>query len=139
MEKQLFTEYAPGERKKFLQDNADSIELISYTRRLSHGEITELKDKLSSIAIEINTISLEKKEALERFRDKSKPLDIIYAGLLKKIQNKSESIKEYCFKLVNHEKEMVGYYNEAGELVYSRPITPKERQSTIFNINRKAK
>lgn len=138
MEKQLFADYAPEKRRAFLQDNADSVELISYTRRFTHEEMAGFKDKLSTVAIEINTIAIEKKEIMNKFKDKLKPLNFEHNDLLEKIHNKAEVVEEDCFKMVNHEMGMVGFYNDIGELVYSRPVLPQEKQSTIFNINRKA-
>lgn len=137
MEKQLFADYAPEQRRAFLQDNADSIELTSYTRRFTHEELAEFKDKLSTVAIDINSISIEKKEVMDNFKDRMKPLNVEHSDLLEKIHNKAEVVEEDCFKMISHEEGMVGFYNQIGELVYSRPILPQEKQSTIFNINRK--
>ncbi|WP_312208257.1 hypothetical protein [Empedobacter sp.] len=137
MEKQLFADHAPEQRKAFLQDNADSIELTSYTRKFTHEELAEFKDKLSTVAININSIAIEKKDVMDEFKDRMKPLNIEHSDLLEKIHNKAEVVEEDCFKMISHEEGMVGFYNQLGELVYSRPILPQEKQSTIFNINRK--
>ncbi len=56
--------------------------------------------------------------------------------LLEQIKNKAEFVQEDCFKLVNHDEGMVGYYNSKGELIESRPIRADERQGTIFQMTK---
>ena len=138
MEKQLFADYAVEQRKTFLQDNADAVELTSYTRRFSYEELAEFKDKLSTVAIDMNSVAIDKKEAMDDFKLQLKPLTDEHKDLLEKIHNKAELVEEDCFKMISHDEGMVGFYNQIGELVYSRPILPQEKQSTIFNINRNA-
>lgn len=138
MDKSLFQEYPEDQRRQMLADNADSIEPISYTKRFTHEELAEFKHELSEKAIEIDSIEFEKKEIMDNFKAKLKPLAEVHKDLLTKIRNKAELIEEPCFKMVDEKAEQVGFYNEAGELVYARPILPAEKQKTIFSIQRNA-
>ena len=57
--------------------------------------------------------------------------------LLKDIKEKAVYAKEECFKFIEQEEKMVGYYNAQGDLIESRPATSDELQGTIFQIVRK--
>jgi len=40
--------------------------------------------------------------------------------------------------MVNHEAREVGYYNNRGQLVFSRPANEGEAQKTLMSISREA-
>lgn len=130
MDKFLGQDIPEQERWQFLQDNADAVEKIGYTHRFTPEELAQKKETLAEVSITINDIEIEKKEAMDEFKERLKPLDHIKRG--------SEFVEnEECAKILYHEEKMAGFYNKLGELVYSRPIMPQEMQKTVFSINRK--
>lgn len=138
MEKFLGIEYPEGKsREDFLEANCDAIEEIGYTRRFTSEELLKKKDSLSELAIEINDIEEEKKEAMSVFKERLKPLNETKVKLLSELKNKSEYVNAPCYKIIDNEEREVGFYNKLGELVYSRPIQPQEMQKTIMSISRK--
>lgn len=138
MDKFLGQEIPEQERWKFLQDNADAVEKIGYTHRFTPEELAQKKETLAEVSITINDVEMEKKQAMEDFKERLKPLIEAKHELLDHIKRGSEFVEnEECVKILYHEEKMAGYYNRLGELVYSRPIMPQEMQKTIFNINRK--
>ena len=138
MDKFLGQDIPEKDRWQFLQDNADSVEKIGYTHRFTPEELAQKKESLAETQIKINDIEIEKKEAMESFKADLKPLNEQKQELLDNIKKGSEYREnEECVKILDHEERMAGYYNQLGELVYSRPIMPQEMQKTIFNINRK--
>ncbi|WP_418943388.1 hypothetical protein, partial [Phocaeicola plebeius] len=93
---------------------------------------------LAEVSITINDVELEKKEAMESFKERLKPLNEEKQELLDHIKRGSEFVaNEECAKFLYHKEKMAGFYNKLGELVYSRPIMPQEMQKTIFSINSK--
>ena len=75
---------------------------------------------------------------MEDFKERMKPLNEEKQELLDHIKKGSEFRQnEQCVKILCHEEKMAGFYNQLGELVYSRPIMPQEMQKTVFSINRK--
>lgn len=122
------------ERKDFLDANSDAIEPISYTRRFSSDELLKKKDNLSTLDIELNDLEEEKKDIMDSFKEKMKPLTEDRKKLLRDLKDKSESVNRPCYKRIDHDERMVGFYNELGELVYSRPIQSQEMQRTIYNL-----
>lgn len=138
MDKFLGQEIPEKDRWQFLQDNADSVEVIGYTHRFTTDELAQKKELLAETSIKINDIEIEKKEAMEEFKERLKPLDEEKQILLENIKKGSEfRAHEECVKILDHEERLAGFYNKLGELVYSRPIMPQEMQKTVFSINRK--
>lgn len=135
MEKQLFQEIPENKRAAYLQDNADTVEKLGYLRKFTPDEITEKKNQLSTIAIEIDDLEEEKKSVTAVFKTKLAPLNDSRKSLLKNIRMKAEHITENCFKFINQSDREVGYYNANGDLVESRKMLPEERQKGLFSLN----
>jgi dynactin complex subunit len=126
----------PQQRKAFLHDNADSIEEKGYMKRFTPEELLQMKERLSETAIKINDIEEEKKEVMSEFKDRLKPLEDDKKSLLTGLKNKAEHITERCFKFVDMEAREVGFYNEDGDLIESRPAYADELQGNIFQMAR---
>ena len=137
MDRFLGGQLPESEREQFLSDNCDAMEGIGYTRRFSPDELAQKKEELANVSIELNEIEQEKKDAMADFKERMKPYDEARKRLLGELKDKSEYVNETCYKFIDHDERMVGYYNKLGELVSSRPIMPQEMQKTTFSINRK--
>jgi small-conductance mechanosensitive channel len=124
------------ERVQFLKDNCDAVEDLGYMKRFSPEAITSMKNQLASTSIEINDIEVEKKEAITAYKEQLKPLMDGKKSLLKNIKQKAEFVTEICYKFVDQEAMLTGYYNADGDLVSSRPLAPEEMQKTIFQIQK---
>ena len=75
MDKFLGQDIPEQERWQFLQDNADSVEKIGYTHRFTPEELAQKKETLAEVSITINDVEMEKKEAMESFKERLKPLN----------------------------------------------------------------
>lgn len=137
MKNQNLAEHLPlNQRAGFLRDNADAVETLNYLKKFTPEEIQEMKNNLSNVSIEINDIENERKDAVDVFKSKLKPLVIDRKETLTNIRNKAISVKEDCFKFIDHDTNTVSYYNNIGDLVDQRPIMPSERQKSIFSIEK---
>jgi hypothetical protein len=136
--KKLGQEFSPGmARKSFLNDNADSVEKKGYMKKFTDEEIVDFKDNLSKTDIQINDIEEEKKEVVNVFKLKLKPLQTQRQKLLKDLKHKAEFVTEECYKFIDNETRMVEYYNVEGELIETRPANADELQRNIFQDIRK--
>jgi len=54
--------------------------------------------------------------------------------ILSGLKNKSKLVSERCFKFVDFETREVGFYNEDGDLIESRPAYADELQTNIFQL-----
>jgi hypothetical protein len=131
MDKQLFSEMPEVKRVQMLRDNCDGAEEVGYMKHFSPQQITEMKDDLSEVAIQINDVNEEKAEAMKDYKERLKPLAETKKVLLRNIKQKAEFVTEQCFKFVDITDRMVGYYNTNGELISSRPMRSDEGQLTI--------
>lgn len=127
----------PQERTRFLSDNCDTIEQKGYMKRFTPEQLLKMKEELSELAININDIEIQKKETVKTFSDTLKPLIEEKNEILKGLKNKSEHVTERCFKFIDAESREVGFYNEDGELIESRPAYADELQGNIFQTMRK--
>ena len=137
MQKELGKDIEPMQRIAFLNDNCDTVEEKGYMKQISQEEIRYMKDELAETGIEINDIEEEKREVTKVFKSKIDPLKIQRKTLLTNIKNKAIYTKENCYKFVDQEERMTGFYNSEGDLVESRPASADELQSTIFQDIRK--
>jgi len=135
MDKQLGKQYSAEERVAFLRDNSDKVEKMTYLKRYTADELRQRKDQLSEVSISISEIEDEKKEAMKDIRERMDPLKDEKKVLLGNIKRKGEEVKEECYKMIDRDTRMVGYYNGEGDLIEERPAYPDE-QTTIFSIQR---
>ena len=136
MDKVLGQEYDGKARVAFLRDNCDAVEDLGYTKSLPNDEIEALKDRLVENNIQLRDVRADKKAANKEFNDQIKQLEESNDEVTGKLKAKSEFVTEPCFKFVDDEKREVGYYNNEGVLVYSRPARPDEMQKTVFQFIR---
>lgn len=138
MEKTLGKEYGnQSQRIAFLQDNCDAVEETGYMKRYTPEQIQAMKEDLAETSISINDLETEKKEIVKEFKEKTDPLREHRSTLLKGIKEKAIFTKEKCFKFVDQEAKMTGFYNSEGDLVELRPANSDELQGTIFQMQRK--
>lgn len=135
---ELGKEYAnQDEREQYLQSIADGTETVSYTRIFTTEELAEQRELLTDASIMLADIERTKKQAMADFKDQSKPWEDQKAKAIESLRTKSEVVEEDCFKVLDEETKMVGFYNSEGNLVSSRGAFASELQKTIFAEFRK--
>ena len=126
------------ERKTFLLDNADEVEEKTYLKSFDADAMAERKERLAEVSIKINDLEDDIKSYKEAKKLDLKPLREAKTTLLHDIKFKGEVVTEKCFKFVDRDEGMVGFYNDEGLLIESRPATREESQTNIFSLTRKA-
>ena len=129
--KPMGKEYSPEKRKQFLKDNCDACEDFTYFKNFSPEEVQGHKEELANVEMQIQDINDEKKEVVQGFNERLKPLEATKKEMIDNIRLKGESVKEVCYKFVRHEDRTTLYYNADGDCVGCRPCTAAELQSTI--------
>ena len=118
--------------KHLLDANCDAVEEVGYSRLFTPDELNIRKEELADVSISIAEIEAEKKEADADFKYRRKPFDERKTVLLEQLKNKSEYVREKCYKFLDHDNRVALFYNADGVLVSSRPMMPQEMQKTIF-------
>jgi hypothetical protein len=128
---------AGAKRIDFLESNCDKVEEKGYMKRFTPDQMARMKEALSETSIEINDVEEDKKEVMKDFKARLDPLTDERKRLLTGLKNKAEHVTEKCYKFIDMETREVGFYNQEGDLIESRPAFPDELQSNIFQVNRK--
>lgn len=137
MDKHLGLEISDlDERKRFLKDNCDKVEDVGYMKQFSLEKVTELKERLSEVSIEINDKEEELADIKKDFKFQMDPLREEKQVCLKGIKERAEFVNETCYTFIDQDEKMVGSYNSEGMLINQRPAMPKELQGTIHQVLR---
>lgn len=123
------------EREQFIKDNAEGIETMGYSKPLKSSVIDKLKEQLANTTIEKEEVEADKKAANQQYNADLKNLRTTIGDIAEKLKSKSEYVNESCYKLVDEEEKMVGYYNKEGMLVYERQARLEELQPKLFKMN----
>jgi len=120
----------------FLSANADNVEKMTYMRYFDKTEAEELKGELSTLSVTINDIEEEQAEVISEFKERKKPLVKRRKDVLKELKWNGTHVTENVFKMIDHEKRSVGYYDKFGKLINSRPANPDEFQLSIIQLSK---
>ncbi len=137
LDRELGKDIALEERAQFLEDNCDAVEDVTYSRAFSPEELALEREQLTDSSIKIADIEEEKKAVMDGFKERLKPLNETKDEAIKALREKSQTVTEKCYKFLDEETKMVGFYNKEGNLVNSRPAFQKELEKTIMMELRK--
>ena len=133
MEKNILPNEEPEKRLRYLEDSADQIVEEKYYQRLTTEELTLKKAEFTANALEMDDLEEQKKEVMEEFKDKLKPLKDSHKSLASEIRTGFVQKEGRLFKMVDHKTRMVHFYDEHGEIIETktRPVSSDELQNTI--------
>lgn len=135
LEKELFNDVCLNERAEYLKANCDAVEKITYSKSFSSEELAEQRENLTDLSIKIADIEKELEEAKRTYKEMLKPLKEEKAVAIDNLRKKAQVVTEECCKFFDPDSKMIGYYNNEGKLVSSRPAFPDEMQLNLFRIN----
>ena len=137
IKKELGKDYPLEAREQFLRNVCDGQESVSYSRSFSPEELAEQRELLTEASIKLADIEEAKKSAIADFKQQAKEFVEQKQTAIQNLRTKSETVTEECFKVIDEETRMVGFYNKKGDLVSSRPAFSSELNRTIFMEIRK--
>lgn len=132
IKKEYGKEYPLEEREEYLRNTCDGTEEISYSRAFTPEELAKQRELLTDASIKLADIAEQKKLVMADFKEQEKPYQEQKETAIKNLRNKAETVFEQCFKYLDEETKMVGFYNKEGNLVNSRPAFQSELQKTVF-------
>ncbi|MBT9899720.1 hypothetical protein GPL09_15085 [Bacteroides thetaiotaomicron] len=124
------------QRAQILRDSCDQIVERSYTRKFDQEEINERKADLANVAIQKADLEQSLAEIRADYKGKIKPLEERIVKLRDELKAGGDWIKGECYKFVDEEEKMVGFYSPEGYLLEQRTMTQEERQRNIFRAIR---
>ena len=119
------------QRAQILRDSCDQIVERSYTRKFDQEEINERRADLANVAIQKADLEQSLAEIRADYKGKIKPLEERIVKLRDELKAEGE-----CYKFVDEEEKMVGFYSPEGYLLEQRTMTQEERQRNVFRAIR---
>lgn len=116
------------QRMKNLHNNCDEVQEISYDKKFTATELSELKDTLADQSIQLSDVEEEFKDVKQSYADQMAPMKAEIKLAIGSLKSGKRIVTEPCFKFIDKDNKEVGYYNDDGELVYSRPANMDEMQ-----------
>lgn len=121
------------QRAQILRDSCDQIVERSYTRKFDQEEINERRADLANVAIQKADLEQSLAEIRADYKGKIKPFIV---KLRDELKAGGDWIKGECYKFVDEEEKMVGFYSPEGYLLEQRTMTQEERQRNVFRAIR---
>jgi len=136
MDQNLAQDVPENRRREYLKDSCEKVEKIGYLKKYTFDQLTMKKSDLAEKSIELNGIDHERKEAMDSFKERQKPLREEISSLLTNIRLRGEEVDQECYLFFDEPTKTAGYYNDSGELIYTRPMRPEEFQKSIFSLEK---
>lgn len=133
MDKYILQNESPEARLRYLEDSADQIVEEKYYQRLTKEELTLKKAEFTANALKVDDVEKEKKEAMDEFKERLKPLKETHKTLSTEIRTGFVQKEGRLYKFIDDKIRMVHFYDETGELIetMTRPCNSDELQNTI--------
>lgn len=133
MDKYILQNESPEARLRYLEDSADQIVEEKYYQRLSKEELTMKKAEFTANALKVDDVEKEKKEKMDEFKERLKPLKVTHKTLSTEIRTGFVEKEGRLYKFIDDKTRMVFFYDESGELIETktRPADSDEMQNTI--------
>lgn len=131
MQQTLFQNYPPEERRQLLEDNADEILEMNFTRKFSGTEKNIRRARNSEIDLELEELDEKLKKYKDEIKLKRDPLVEEKKRILAEIKADGEFIKGKVHKMIDRDNREVGFYDEEGNLVEQRKMTKEDRQVSM--------
>lgn len=121
----------PKQRLEALESDASFIEEGAYYKPLTEEEITERQVLVSKTCIELFDLEEEKKLEMKKFKIQIDPLKEKNNAMLTEIRSGQKKTHGKQFHMMNSDNNMMEIFDEAGDLIHSRRLTPKEKQTNL--------
>jgi hypothetical protein len=129
--------------KKLTPEEVKSFAITSENRRVqipfTESEIAITQDSFFQNSLKLNAIQEEFSKVAEGFKAKIKELKLTVMCNLIDLRNGYNESEEKCFLIDDQENGVMEYYTEKGDMVFSRPLRPDERQTDAFSSLKKVK
>lgn len=132
MKEFMFEDLPVEQRKQVLEDNCEKVESKTYIDRWTPNQVQQEKNNYIDLQSKIAKLTAELAQVQAEFKGEIKPLKEQAGIVLNNIQQGGELVTKDCYKFVEEEEKMVGFYDAKGHLIDSRPATPEEMGGNLF-------
>jgi hypothetical protein len=132
--KKFMPNETPTERLRLLQQNADQVEETKYYRDLTQSELDQKREAFLQNAEKVALAKKDLDAAKAVFKGiAEKPMNDNEL-LLEEVSTRKALVKGTLFHMANYDEGMMESFDELGDLVQTRRLTPEEKggQSRLF-------
>jgi len=130
MDIQRLKELSHEDRISVLQGEALKMEEQVYARFLEDAEISGHKDDLAQTSIMIAVLEDELRDIKATYKDKLEPLRLNLKTSLEAIKTRSVQETGIVYLVPDFDEKKVHVVTGKGDVLYTRPMKPEERQYT---------
>jgi hypothetical protein len=128
MEKTMFSDVPAHLRPSILRDNCVHEEATTYLKDLTQEELDIKRESLHANLSKMFRLQEEAKDVAAGFKAQIKPLSEECHLLVGQVDTGKEEVTGTLYDFPDHEASVMNTYDEKGEFVSSRRLTPKEKQ-----------
>ena len=128
-DKFLFQNESPEERKRSLQNTADSVlREKKFYKKLDSDELNFKRKAYTDLSLKLADIEDEKKEVMKDFKDRVDMIKPQVKALGSEVRTGHAQFEGNLYGFVDSQTLMVYFYSESGELIETetRPATQEE-------------
>lgn len=133
-EKIIAPEMSLEDRKQFLIDNADHVEIGYYYRTLTQEDKDGKSALVSANVMEIWELREKLKEIVKEYKDKITPLEKETRKLAYEVKTGQEEHEGAQYHMRDFDERIVHIYDEDGLLLQTRRLAPDEMQKVLKMI-----
>lgn len=123
-----------SQRREMLEANSERFEERTYSKSLTPEDLDKARMEFSQLAIEISQKKDQLREAMAEIKAEIKPMSEKFEVLLGEIKSRSRIVRGTLYDLADHDEGMMGTYDENGNLIGARRLTPEENQMSIHSV-----
>lgn len=132
MKKYIYLDFSMQDRVAMLQKLCSKSEVKTYNRTLSQSEVDLEKDKYTSDAIELERQKAELKATQERLNAGITSVENLMLERLERIKTGQMQTTATVYGMVDTADHRMRFYDNYGEEIYNRELTPDERQGKLL-------
>lgn len=114
-----------------LEASSINAEETEYMKPLTDDEVRVYNEKIVDNNLKIRAKEQEKKQFMEQFKLEMDPLKTRLNETLDIVKTRQIEKIGILYVIPNDQETMVGYYDETGRLIRSRPILPEEKSNVV--------
>ncbi len=132
MGKYIYQDYSMEDRITILKNQAIKVQVDTYNRSLSDKEIDAEKDRYSRDAIELERQQDEMKRHVDQIKAGIESIKTLMKERLDRIKTGQTEVRGALYGIANHNTGRISFYDQYGEMISSRELTPDEWQGRLF-------
>jgi hypothetical protein len=110
-----------------------TLEDYEYLKTLSPEEISREGEELVELAVKLANLEEEKQSLQAEIKSRIEPLKQEYAIKVSIVRTGKKTVREEVLVYFDRERLQADYFNQEGEVILSRALTPEELQTKLFN------